>query len=59
MKGVPAVRMAVPLLVLLLPVLAPGCAATDQEKSAREWQRAECNRIIDPEARERCLKRVQ
>ena len=47
------------LLAALVPFLAlPGCAVTQQEASAREWQRAECNRIIDREARERCLKRV-
>ena len=49
-----------PLLLILavalsLPLL-PGCATKDV--SAQEWQRAECNRINDQEARERCLKRV-
>lgn len=34
----------------------PGCAT--QDVSAREWQRAECNRIIDKEDRDRCLKRA-
>lgn len=48
------------ILLLALPaLLLPGCGATPEDKSAREWQRAECNRIIDPEARERCLKRVE
>lgn len=50
-----------PLLLLLAAALAapllPGCAA-NKDASAREWQRAECNRIIDKEARERCLKRI-
>jgi hypothetical protein len=41
--------------VLAAPLL-PGCATKDA--SAREWERAECNRINDQEARERCLKRV-
>ena len=44
-----AVAMAVTLL--------PGCAS-NKDPSAREWERAECNRINDQEARERCLKRV-
>lgn len=44
-----AAALAVPLL--------PGCAAR-KDASEREWQRAECNRIIDKEDRERCLKRV-
>ena len=40
---------------LAVPVLA-GCATKDV--SAREWQRAECNRVIDKEDRERCLRRA-
>jgi hypothetical protein len=44
-----AVALTVPLL--------PGCAS-GKDASAREWERAECNRINDQEARERCLKRV-
>lgn len=52
-------RLAALLLAALVPaIVAPGCSVTQQEASAREWQRAECNRIIDREARERCLKRV-
>jgi hypothetical protein len=35
-----------------------GCTASQQDASAREWQRSECNRIVDREARERCLKRI-
>jgi hypothetical protein len=50
--------MAVPLLALALALLLPGCALTEKDKSAREWNRAECHRVIDPEARERCLKQV-
>ena len=41
---------------LALPLL-PGCASS-KDPSAREWQRAECNRIIDKDDRERCLKRL-
>ena len=36
-----------------------GCAVSQQDASAREWQRSECNRIVDREARERCLKRIE
>ena len=50
-----------PLLLLLAAALAapvlPGCAS-NKDASAREWERAECNRIIDKEDRERCLKRL-
>ena len=46
------------LAVLLLAPLLPSCAASEQDKSAREWQRNECNRVIDREDREKCLKRA-
>ena len=38
-------------------MLLASCASQKYD-SAREWQRAECNRIIDKEDRERCLKRL-
>ena len=28
------------------------------EAGAREWQRSECNRVVDRDDREKCLKRV-
>jgi len=34
-----------------------GCAST-KHSSDKEWARAECGRIIDDQARERCLRRV-
>jgi hypothetical protein len=43
-------------IALALASILAGCAMTEQDKAAREWQRAECNRIIDTEARERCVK---
>ena len=36
----------------------PACTPTQEQASAREWQRAECNKIIDKEDRERCMKRI-
>jgi hypothetical protein len=44
--------------LVLVTFLLAGCASGDRNSSAREWQRAECNRIIDNESRVRCLKRV-
>jgi hypothetical protein len=38
-------------------LLAAACAS-QQYDSAREWQRAECNKVIDKEDRDRCLRRV-
>lgn len=47
------------LLVLALSTLIAGCAMNrDRNSSEREWARAECNNIIDREARQRCLHRV-
>jgi outer membrane protein assembly factor BamE (lipoprotein component of BamABCDE complex) len=37
----------------------PSCSTTPADASAREWQRAECNRVIDRDDREKCLKRVE
>jgi hypothetical protein len=39
-------------------LLAAACASPTYD-SAREWQRAECNKVIDSEARDRCLRRVE
>ena len=35
-----------------------GCAASSRDSSEREWAAAECGRIIDAEARKKCLDRV-
>lgn len=35
------------------------CSAGQKYDSGREWQRAECNKVIDKEDRDRCLKRVE
>jgi hypothetical protein len=45
-------------MVVVVALALSGCAANERDASAREWQRAECNRIIDNESRVRCLKRV-
>jgi hypothetical protein len=34
------------------------CATSQADASAREWQRAECNKVIDKEDRDHCLKRA-
>ena len=34
------------------------CTPVQHDASAREWQLAECNRVIDSGDRERCIKRV-
>ena len=45
------------LAAALAALALAGCAARGNE-SEREWQRAECNRIIDEDALNRCMKRV-
>lgn len=47
-----------PCLVLLVGLL-PACTPNERYSAAREWQRNECNRVIDKEDRDRCLKRVE
>ena len=39
-------------------VFLSSCTPAERDNSAREWQRAECNRVLDAGDRERCLKRV-
>jgi hypothetical protein len=46
------------LAMLILSGLLPACATSEKDNAAREWQRNECNQIIDGEARGRCMKRV-
>ena len=45
------------LAAALAALALAGCAARGND-SEREWQRAECTRIIDDDARQRCMKRV-
>jgi hypothetical protein len=40
-----------------LALLLAGCA-TQKYDSAREWERGECNRVVDKDDRARCLRRV-
>jgi len=43
---------------LFLALLA-GCALDrNRNSSEREWARAECDRIIDRDAREKCMRRI-
>jgi len=52
-------RFAATLLALSLALpLLQGCG-TPKDKSAREWERAECNRVIDADARKKCLERLE
>ena len=51
-------KIAAMLLALSTAALLPGCAVSEKDKSEKEWRRAECNRVIDQEARERCLKQL-
>ena len=52
-------KLAATLLALSIALpLLQGCG-TPRDKSAREWDRAECNRVIDPDARKKCLERLE
>jgi len=52
------VKAAIVTLAAMATLLLPACASDPKEAAAREWQRSECNRVVDREDRERCLKRV-
>ena len=45
------------LLVILAALVLPGCASRRTD-SQTEWDRAQCNQIIDRHAREKCLERL-
>ena len=46
-------------IVLLATLLLPACGGPDpKEAAAREWRRSECDRVVDRDDRERCLKRA-
>lgn len=51
-------KTLLPIAAFACALLVGSCAGSRETDSAREWQRAECNRVIDPKDRERCLKRV-
>ena len=44
-------------LGLVAALLLPGCAAS-RYSSEREWERGQCAQIVDKEAREKCMDRV-
>jgi hypothetical protein len=52
-------KLAVALLALSVAVPLLSACGTPKDKSAREWERAECNRVIDPDARKKCLERLE
>ena len=47
----------IPALLVLLATLC-ACAGPRPSKSELEWQRGQCAQVIDREAREKCLERV-
>lgn len=47
-----------PALAIAVLLLLPGCAGT-RDASEAQWQRGQCAQIVDREAREKCLKRVE
>jgi len=48
----------IPLMALAVALLAPACAGSRPSSSELEWQRGQCAQIVDRDAREKCLKRV-
>jgi hypothetical protein len=55
---VPRTASVFPLaLVLVAALLLPGCASS-RNSSEREWERGQCAQVVDKEAHEKCLERV-
>ena len=50
-------RLSALTLALAVALVLPGCASS-RNSSEREWQRAQCNQIIDKDARDKCVERV-
>jgi hypothetical protein len=47
------------LSTVLLIVALPACTPAEKLNNSREWQRNECNRVLDKEDRDRCLRRIE
>ena len=45
------------LALIAAALLLAGCANT-RNSSEAEWERAQCNKVIDSEARDKCMERV-
>ena len=45
--------------LLLISLFLAACASDARNDSARAWQIAECNRVIDKEDRVRCVRRAE
>jgi len=41
--------------ILILATAVPGCSWQQAYSTAQEWQRSQCNRIVEQAERERCL----
>lgn len=50
-------RTAVGLL-LVAALSTGGCASDPANASEREWRRGQCEQIVDPKLREKCLEQV-
>jgi len=48
----------IPLFALAFALLAPACAGPRPSDSELAWQRGQCAQVVDRDAREQCLKRV-
>jgi hypothetical protein len=46
-------------LLIACALALAACGSAQKYDSGREWQRAECNKVIDKEDRDRCLKRIE
>ena len=50
-----------PIAAVLVPLalILAGCASTPRNSAEAAWQRGQCEQIVDPKMREKCLERVE
>jgi hypothetical protein len=59
MDKISRIVVSVPLALAIGALwVLPGCAIPGRDSSAKEWDRAQCNQIIDERERKRCIERV-
>jgi len=46
-------------IAVVLGSFAGGCAATQRNSSEAAWRRGQCEQVVDPKSREKCLEQVE
>ena len=46
------------VIVAAIALAAGGCASSERNSPEAAWRRGQCDQVVDPKAREDCMKRV-